>query len=149
MGCHPHTRVNPAQHTIRKESQEPMWLQTICKSLFQHNKEASNTRGGGMKNESGNERCVQVTHASYTINVPLNNFNIHQPNKEAIHMNGYQPLQWITPKVELKIKLLYLSETCPITSYYVYISKDTFNHYSNIYIYNAIHHCFCFNRPSI
>ena len=44
MGCHPHTRVNPAQHMIRKETQEPMWLQTIYKILFQHNKEASNTR---------------------------------------------------------------------------------------------------------
>ena len=43
MGCHPHTRVNPAQRTI-KETQEPMWLQTIYKILFQHNKEASNTR---------------------------------------------------------------------------------------------------------
>ena len=43
------------------------------------------------KNETENEwGCVQVTHASYTINVPLNNFNIHQPNKEAIHMIGYQ-----------------------------------------------------------
>ena len=44
MGCHPHTRVNPAQHMIRKETQEPMWLQTIYKILFWHNKEASNTR---------------------------------------------------------------------------------------------------------
>ena len=44
MGCHPHTRVNPAQHTIRKETQEPMWLQTIYKILFWHNKEASNTK---------------------------------------------------------------------------------------------------------
>ena len=44
MGCHPHTRVNPAQHTIRKEKQELMWLQTMYKILFQHNKEASNTR---------------------------------------------------------------------------------------------------------
>ena len=77
MSCHPHTRVNPAQRMIRKESQEPMWLQTICKDLFQHNKEASNTRGEN-ENESGKEH-VQVMHASYTINVPLNNFNIHQP----------------------------------------------------------------------
>ena len=44
MGCHPHTRVNPAQCMIRKETQEPMWLQAIYKILFQHNKEASNTR---------------------------------------------------------------------------------------------------------
>ena len=44
MGCHPHTRVNPVWHTIRKEMQEPMWLQTIYKILFQHNKEARNTR---------------------------------------------------------------------------------------------------------
>ena len=44
MGCHPHTRVNPAQHMIRKETQEPMWLQTIYKILFQHYKEASNTK---------------------------------------------------------------------------------------------------------
>ena len=29
MGCHPHTRVNPAQHTVRKEMQELMWLQAI------------------------------------------------------------------------------------------------------------------------
>ena len=45
MGCHPHTRVNPAQRTIRKKMQEPMWLRTICKVLFQHNKEASITKG--------------------------------------------------------------------------------------------------------
>ena len=42
MGCHPHTRVNPAQHMVRKETQELMWLQTIYKILFRHNKEASN-----------------------------------------------------------------------------------------------------------
>ena len=41
MGCHPHTRVNPAQCTIRKETQEPMWLQTIYKIYFIL---ASNTR---------------------------------------------------------------------------------------------------------
>ena len=33
---------------------------------------------------------VQVMHASYTINVPLNNFNIHQHNKEGIYLIGYQ-----------------------------------------------------------
>ena len=33
---------------------------------------------------------VQVTHASYTINVPLNNFNIHQHNKKGIYPIGYQ-----------------------------------------------------------
>ena len=44
-----------------------------------------------MRNENENEsECVQVTHASYTINVPLNNFNIHQHNTEAIHIIGYQ-----------------------------------------------------------
>ena len=53
MGCHPHTRVNPAQCMIRKEKQEPMWLQTIYKILFHHNKEASNTREN--ENESENE----------------------------------------------------------------------------------------------
>ena len=54
MGCHPHTRVNPAQRTIRKEMQEPMWLQTIYKILFQHNKEASNTREK-LRNENESE----------------------------------------------------------------------------------------------
>ena len=44
MGCHSHTRVNPAQCMIRKETQEPMWLQTIYKILFWHNKEASNAQ---------------------------------------------------------------------------------------------------------
>ena len=44
MGCHPHTRVNPACITERKQTQEPMWLQTIYKILFQHNKEASNAQ---------------------------------------------------------------------------------------------------------
>ena len=94
MGCHPHTRVNPAQHTIRKETQELMWLQTICKVLFQHNKEASITKEENeslmRKSTNGRMGCVQVTHASYTINVPLNNFNIHQHNKEGIYLIGYQ-----------------------------------------------------------
>ena len=44
MGCHPHTRVNPAQRTVRKEMQEPMWLQIIYTILFWHNKEASNAQ---------------------------------------------------------------------------------------------------------
>ena len=44
MGCHPHTRVNPAQHTEGKEMQELMWLQTIYKILFRHNTEESNAQ---------------------------------------------------------------------------------------------------------
>ena len=70
-----------------------MWLQTICKVLFQHNKEASITKG---ENESlvrmnGREKAVSKSHMPpYTINVPLNNFNIHQHNKEGIYLIGYQ-----------------------------------------------------------
>ena len=44
MGYHPHTRVNLACIMERKWTQELMWLQTIYKSLFWHNKEASNVQ---------------------------------------------------------------------------------------------------------
>ena len=68
-----------------------MWLQTIYKIYF------ILTRKQVIQEESENGRMrvsewahVQVTHASYTINVPLNNFNIHQHNKEGIYLIGYQ-----------------------------------------------------------
>ena len=67
-----------------------MWLQTIYESLFLHNKEASNTRMRKKNETESDWDCVQVTHASYTIDVPLNNFNIHQHNKEGIYLIGYQ-----------------------------------------------------------
>ena len=64
MGCHPHTRVNLAQCMIREETQEPMWLQTIYKIFFQHNKEASNT-----KRENGRiRRRVCPSHACFLYN---------------------------------------------------------------------------------
>ena len=47
-----------------------MWLQTIYESLFQHNKEASNTRMMREEWERKRAETVPMTHASYTINVP-------------------------------------------------------------------------------
>ena len=89
MGCHPHTRVNPAQRTIRKKTQEPMWCELVVRFYFSITRKQVIQKERMGKWEWEWER-VQVTHAFYTINVPLNNFNIHQHNKEGIYLIGYQ-----------------------------------------------------------
>ena len=50
---------------IKEEDKNRCGCKLIYESLFRHNKEASNTRMNGRERER-----VQVTHASYTINVP-------------------------------------------------------------------------------
>ena len=83
----PHN-IESSSAYVKEEDKNQCGCKLFMRVLFWHNKEASNER---MMREEWKSSRLCPSHAFFLYNIcALNNFNIHQHNKEGIYLIGYQ-----------------------------------------------------------